>query len=208
MNMNSDPTRLTPSHFQAHAELELLQLVLHDESPYPWNPAEVGADNYFAELEAALEREVAATAWMAADFASRGQALAQTMEQMWAAIAPAPASTLTTDLFQQFVSQVPQDFLEKIAQKARQVLEANLSLADQLVACVQEALPEWGTDDLQVLARPFAYAMRGAETERLEAALRSVRCAQWTELTSIEQARLSLAIARYAIAQVPSDAAE
>jgi hypothetical protein len=73
---------------------------------------------------------------------------------------------------------------------------------------VQDCLPSWGEEDLQVLARPFAYAMRGSETEMLEVALRSVRCAEWADLSSIEQARLSLALARYALDQMPAIQAE
>jgi hypothetical protein len=206
--MTTDPTRSLPSSFQAQAELELLQLILQEHtlySNYPWNPAEPEAEAYFADLE----REVLATGWAEENFAIAGQSLATTLDQMWASVLPTAAVqesvsySISTELFQQIAGQIPQQLLERIIQQARQVLATNLSLAEQLVVCAKEVLPAWGEDDLQVLARPFAYAMRGAETEMLEAALRSVRYAAWTELSGIEQARLSLAIARYAIAQMP-----
>jgi hypothetical protein len=206
--MASDQTRPHFSSFHAQAERELLQLILHSDTPYPWNPAESEAEAYFAELE----QEVAA-GWSSAEIAAQGQALGSQLEQLWATVLPtaavreSTAQALSTELFTQFSAQVPKPFLDKIVARASQIITANLSVADQLVQCVQELLPEWGEDDLQVLARPFAYAMRGAETEMLEAALRSVRCAAWTELSGIEQARLSLAIARYAIAQLPNSAA-
>ena len=111
-------------------------------------------------------------------------------------------------MLQQFSTQVPQQLLDSILHRAQQVITTNLSLADQMVQCVQDCLPNWAEDDLYVLARPFAYAMRGADTEMLEAALRSVRCAAWTELSGIEQARLSLAIARYALSQMPANSVE
>lgn len=208
--MTGDPTRPLMSAFQAHAELELLELILHDDSPYPWNPSELAADAYFTQLE----QELVAAGWTTEAYASHGQALAATLEHAWATVepaiaaAPSAASTLNADLFQQFAAQVPQAFLDSIVQKARQLISTNLSMADQLVACVKDAMPNWGEEDLLVMARPFAYAMRGSETDMLEAALRSVRCAAWTELSGIEQARLSLAIARYAIAQAPAQSHE
>jgi hypothetical protein len=203
--MASDQVRPHFSSFHAQAERELLQLILQPEASYPWNPADPGAEAYFAELE----QEVAA-GWSSAELAVQSQSLSSQLEQLWATVLPTAtiqetaAQSLSADLFGQFAAQVPKSLLDKIVGRANQIIATNLSLADQLVQCVQELLPEWGEDDLQVLARPFAYAMRGAETEMLEAALRSVRCAAWTELSGIEQARLSLAIARYAIAQLPN----
>ncbi|NJO75592.1 MAG: hypothetical protein HC833_18590 [Leptolyngbyaceae cyanobacterium RM1_406_9] len=203
--MANDQVRPHFSSFHAQAERELLQLILQSEASYPWNPADPGAEAYFAELE----QEVAA-GWSSVELAAQGQTLSSQLEQLWATVLPTAtiqataAQSLSADLFGQFAAQVPKSLLDKIVGRANQIIATNLSLADQLVQCVQELLPEWGEDDLQVLARPFAYAMRGAETEMLEAALRSVRCAAWTELSGIEQARLSLAIARYAIAQLPN----
>jgi hypothetical protein len=201
--MSSDSSRFPLSNFREHAELELLHLVLQESETYPWNPAEQDAEAYFADLE----QEVMAAGWLEEDLMASGQVLAQTLNQMWDSVAPtvavqdSVAQSLSAELFQRFTAQVPQTFLESIVQRARALVSNNQSLADQLVACVSDLLPEWGNDDLQVLARPFAYAMRGGETEMLEAALRSVRCAAWTELSGIEQARLSLAIARYALSQ-------
>lgn len=198
--MASDHTRLPISSFRAQTELELLQLLMQDEVTYPWNPADPDSDAYFADLE----QELMASGWLEDDLVMQGQAVAATLEQVWATVPSDAEISPNLAVFQQFSTQVPQQLLDRILQQAKDVVASNLSLAEQLVYCVRGILPEWGDDDLQVLARPFAYAMRGAETEMLEAALRSVRCAAWTELSGIEQARLSLAIARYAIAQSPS----
>jgi hypothetical protein len=198
--------------FQAQAELELLQLMLQPEScsypgdsdasfTYPWNPAAPEAEAYFE----ALEQEVVKAGWSTTDLIEQGQILSNYLDQAWSDVpaATTQVSTSCTNLLQQFANQVPQRVLDAIVRRAQQVVVLNLSLADQMVQCVQECLPNWAEEDLQVLARPFAYAMRGAETEMLEASLRSLRCAAWTELSGVEQARLSLAIARYAIAQMP-----
>jgi hypothetical protein len=197
--MASDPTRPSFLPFQAQAELELLQLILQPDQTYPWNPYE--ADTYFADLE----QDGLAVGWTEDDFAVQGQALAAQFDQLWEAVAPAtpdPVRSVVDELFQRFAAQVPHDFLEGIVQRAQQVLSTNLSLSDKLVSCVQGLLPAWGEEDLMVLARPYAYAMRSAE---LDSTFTSVPSVAWSELSNVEQARLSLAIARYAIAQLPSD---
>ena len=210
--MSHNPSRPSMFPFQAQAELELLHLMLQPESSqaggeatepyavYPRNPGSPEAEAYFE----ALEQEVIKAGWSSDELAEQGQWLSGTLNQLWAE--PVPVESLYSSILRQFAAQVPPQILETIVQKAQQVAATNLTLADQIVQCVQACLPNWGEDDLQVLARPFAYAMRGAEPDLLESALRSVRCAAWTELSGIEQARLSLAIARYTIAQTPVSA--
>jgi hypothetical protein len=84
-----------------------------------------------------------------------------------------------------------------------------LALVDQLVESVQTVLTDWETDDLQVMARPLAFSMRGGQEEVLEVLLQSVRQTDWEALSELEQARLSLAIARYALGELAqSEAAE
>ncbi|NJR38214.1 MAG: hypothetical protein HC781_04380 [Leptolyngbyaceae cyanobacterium CSU_1_4] len=198
--MTQDPQRPSISAFQAQAEMELLRQILQEQPSYLWDPASLTAPSYFADLE----QEVLNAGWTTEELTEQGQIFATHLEQVWATV-PA-VNGLAADLFQRLALQVPPHFLEGILRKAQQVASANLSLADQLVQCVQDILPTWDTDDLQVLARPFAYAMRGSD-ESLESVLKSVRCANWDDLSSIEQARLSLAVARYTLSQ-SSDALE
>jgi SpoVK/Ycf46/Vps4 family AAA+-type ATPase len=200
--MTQDPQRPSISAFQSQAEMELLRQILQEKESYLWNPASLNAASYFADLE----QEVLNAGWTNEELTEQGQIFASHLEQVWATV-PA-TSSLAADLFQRLSAQVPQGLLDNIVQKAQQVISANLTLADQLVQCVQDSLPSWDSDDLQVLARPFAYAMRGAESESLESVLKSVRNAEWDDLSSIEQARLSLAVARYAIAQQSSSTLE
>lgn len=207
--MTRRPNRPATSLHQAQAELELLQLVLQKDAAdtYPWNPA--SAEQYFE----ALEQEVAKAGWSDEEIGEQGQILANYLEQVWTEFEPASVQTnlvetISVALNRQLSVQVPQQLLEGLVQRAQQLASCQLSLADWMVQCVQSCLPDWSADDLQVLARPFAYAMRGGDGEVLEVALRSVRCEAWTELSGVEQARLSLAIARYAIAQMPMDSGE
>ncbi|MGJ3249929.1 MAG: hypothetical protein ACFE0J_02185 [Elainellaceae cyanobacterium] len=198
--MNSDSSNTPISRFQAEAELELVKLIFNVDSSYPWEPSQVEADAYFEELEQSV-----ASDWPTEDIASRSQRFFAQLDQIWdTASSPEQVQELHTELVSRFGTRVPQPVLLSIAEQAQRVLTANLSLAEQLVRCVNDLLPNWGDDDLQVLARPLAFSMRGSNTDQLEAALRSVRYAAWTDLSGVEQARLSLAIARYAIAQLPA----
>jgi hypothetical protein len=200
--MTQDPQRPSISAFQSQAEMELLRQILQEKESYLWSPASPAAASYFADLE----QEVLNAGWTTEDLTEQGQIFAARLEQVWATI---PVVSQSAVLFQRLSSQMPKALLDRIMQRAQQVIADQLSLADQLVQCVQDSLPNWDNDDLQVLARPFAYAMRGSETESLDSVLKSVRAAEWDELTSVEQARLSLAVARYAISQAAdSQAAE
>jgi hypothetical protein len=73
---------------------------------------------------------------------------------------------------------------------------------EQLVACVRDALPSLAEEDLQVLARPMAYAMRDEASNVTESVLAATRALDWAALSEIEQARLGLTIAYEALSQL------
>ena len=158
---------------------------------YPWNPTDPDAESFLLELE----REFSLDDWDDSEVALRSSAFFNQLDGLWA------ATDLKTTLAQKFAS-VPQTLLATIARQAQKVVETSNSLADQLVQCVQEALPTWADDDLQVLARPLAYAMRSDGADVVDATVNSVRRIEWSDLSETEQARMSLAIARYAIDQL------
>ena len=217
--MASDLTRISISKQQAETELELLQVLLSDDA-YPWlvSPDDSSHHQYFDHLESQWTQDQSEDEMET--IATKSQSFFQTLDQAWAtadssqaastvpanAIADAPLASIQAVLTEQFQNRVPADLIHTLTQKAQALACQPLSLADQLVQSVQDVLPEWGTEDLHVLARPYAFAMRGPENDKLEVALRSVRYAAWTELSGVEQARLSLAIARYTLSQMPSDA--
>ncbi|XHX76623.1 MAG: hypothetical protein RBJ76_19600 [Stenomitos frigidus ULC029] len=159
--------------------------------PYVWNPATPEAEPFFKALEQALPLDD----WNAADVAIHSDRFFAQVNQLWS------NATLQETLIQRFATRIPQTLLTAIATRAQQVLSSSVSLADQLVQCVQEALPHLAEDDLHVLARPLAYAMRGNDSP-IESTLERVRSVEWDALSDVEQARLSLAIARYAIAEL------
>ena len=189
-------------------ELELLEALLTaDDAIYPWNPADLESEAYFSEQEQQLLLENC----LDAEIASGSDAFFSCLEKIWAETIPASepinvtsvadAVELQATLQQRFATYIPQSWLAAIARQAYDVLSGQKSIADQLVQCVQELLPNWAEDDLLILARPFAVAMRCPDTA-IESQLSHVSCQNWANVSEIEQVRASLAIARYALAQL------
>ncbi len=150
---------------------------------YPWNPADPESESFFNSLE----QKFSIDALSDAEIGDRADAFFSHLDSLFA------APTLETSLAQKFAT-VPQSVLNAIARQAQKLASSSATLADQLVQCVQEALPQWAEEDLQVLARPLAYSMRGEEP--------TVKSTDWARLSETEQARLTLAIARYALNEV------
>ncbi|HEY9782627.1 MAG TPA: hypothetical protein V6D09_21100 [Leptolyngbyaceae cyanobacterium] len=189
-------------------ELELLEALLApDDAIYPWNPADLESEAYFSEQEQQFLLEDC----LDAEIASGSDAFFSRLEKIWAETIPASepinvtsvadAVDLQATLQQRFATYIPQSWLAAIARQAYDVLSGQKSIADQLVQCVQELLPNWAEDDLLILARPFAVAMRCPDTA-IESQLSHVSCQNWANVSEIEQVRASLAIARYALAQL------
>jgi hypothetical protein len=150
---------------------------------YPWNPAE--GEDFFNRLEP----DGLLSGLDGAEVEARSADFFTKLDQVW-------ARDLQTTLARKFAT-VPQALLAAIARQAQQVAKNSSSLAEQLVDCVQSALPTWAPEDLQVFARPLAYAMRGSES--------ATPTKDWEQLSEAERAKLMLSIARYAIHQVQGE---
>ena len=174
---------------QTQAEMELLATIVQTDVAYPWNPAQLESESYLADLD---QEFALFDSFSDSDIAQKSQVLFAQLEQVWL------ATSLQKSLGEKF-ARVPQDFLARIAQSVQNATVKYQSLADQMVECVLDILPQWAEEDLQVLARPLAYAMRDADPEGVELVMATQRL--WAELSEIEQARVSLAVARYAISQ-------
>ena len=187
-------------------QAELLEALLQpEEAVYPWNPAEPEAEIYFAELEQGFSL----LDWQEdEEVESASQALFDRLHQCWTSPAIAAEEALRTSLSERFAALMPQAWIEAIAHKAQQLFSTNLPLADQLVLCVKPLLPSWTDDDLSVLARPLAYAMRGSSQQSSEAIPSTIRATEWTELSQMEKVRLSLAAAHAALVQLQHSAAD
>lgn len=166
---------------------DLAHSLLHfGEQTYPWNPTSLESDFYFNEAASDALFE----GWQADEVEAQSQGFFKQVNRLW----------VQQNLMQQFASTVPQQILQTLIKQAQQVVTSRLNLAEQLVQCVQSVLPEWDIEDLQILARPLAYAMRGTEADPMESLLNAGEI-EWTELSGIERARLSLAIAHKALLQ-------
>ena len=174
-------------------EAELLEVLLQPaEACYPWNPADPASE---VALDA-LAQEWEALGMEDWEVSTQAEALYHSFEQSFSR---SNRVSLLEQLKGNFASRIPLSWLESIAKNAQAAIAQSESLADRLITSVQELLPQWDVDDLQVLARPYAYAMRDVETPET---ISHVRNASWEELSETEQARLSLAIARYALHQL------
>ncbi|MCS6814178.1 MAG: hypothetical protein NZ772_11540, partial [Cyanobacteria bacterium] len=111
---------------------------------YPWNATSPNADPYL-EL---LDQYAAWEGWDSNELERQAKALANHCHQLW----------MTRSLSSCITNCLPDDLLNHIVQRVQATVNANLSLADRLIACVQDVLPSWNSDDLYVIARPLAYA--------------------------------------------------
>jgi len=182
---------------KSYTEAELLQTVLEAElseaTPYPWNSAAAG--RYFDQLEAATP-ELEVSEAEAKGFFSKLDALWGSSDAK--ATAKSTASVSLASLAQQLSSRciiVPQAALQSMVQQANALVDSQLSSLDQLVACVQHVLPQWDAEDLQVMARPYAYAMRSEEPKLPEGV-------EWESLSEVEQGRLAMAIANWIMTEL------
>ncbi|MFQ4146195.1 hypothetical protein [Chlorogloeopsis sp. ULAP02] len=201
---SSDDFQTLPS--QMH--LEFLEALLQPEdATYPWNPTQEQSDEYFAQLE----EQFALQDVLEDELTVRSQAFYSHLDTLWTAntehyncsINPSIVARLQESLQTSFAARVPQELLRAIAQKTTEMINSKQSMAEQLVNCVQGLLPSWGSEDLLVLARPYAYAMRSNESEKTaENALNNINEGEWSNLSEIEQARISLAIAYYALRKI------
>ena len=175
---------------QTQTQMELLATIVQTDVAYPWNPAQLESESYLSSLE---QEFALSDSFSDSDIAEKSQVLFAQLEQVWVAAA------LQKSLGDKF-ARVPQDFLARIAKSVQNATVKYQSLADQMVECVLDILPQWAEEDLQVLARPLAYAMREADSSGVEVVMETRR--PWAELSEIEQARVGLAVARYAISQL------
>jgi hypothetical protein len=182
------PSIPSPS-VRLQVELELLNTLFpemrcesQDRISYPWNPADPDAEACLAALEQAFSLDD----WSAEETSTRSQLFFGQLEQCW----------LRTDLSLRFAA-IPEILLDAIVDRAKQAIEQSVSVADRLVGCVRELFPDWNEADLHVLARPFAYAMRDGSDFSSVAAR-----ADWSALSELDRARLSLAAANYLLTQL------
>jgi hypothetical protein len=178
-------------------ELEILSLLMEPkEEIYPWDTTTLAAEAYFTEAE----QQLASDPWLEEELIATSPGFLSQLDNLWQAKAPVLQTPhLQAKLSAQFAQYVPQEWLATISRQASQLIDSQKSLGAQLVQCVQELVPNCLEEDLLVLARPYANAMRSnidSATVQL-----NITPEQWATLSEIQQAKVGLAIALYAIEQ-------
>lgn len=194
--MNESTNPATPVNAQQQAEQDLLHSVLSPAPSYPWDAYSQTTAEYLNQFE-----QDAADLWDDDAIASQWSQVSTLAASLWAGAADRLLATLT----QKFGARMPQPLLAQLSSQAQSAANSGQALMDQLIISAQAALTGWDAGDLQVMARPLSLAMRSGDADAVDAVVQSIRPADWEELTEIEQARLSLAIARYALAELDTD---
>lgn len=194
---------------KSEIELELLDtLLIPDDATYPWNPADSESEAYFSELE----HQFAMQDCLDESLTANSSAFYQTLDHLWSEVVTTSnckskpnlsvVERLQVSLISAFAHIVPENWLHSIAEKAAETFATQQSMSDQLVQCVQSVLPAWDVDDLFVLTRPFAHAMRSNESRDVISMIGKVKNQDWLTLSEIEQAKISVEIAEYAFRQL------
>lgn len=208
-------TSKTSHPLKSQVDLELLEALLQpDDATYPWNPVEEESENYFAQLEQQFQLEDV----LDEELTQRSQAFYNHLDTLWYSnlnsqhykcnTKSSVLVNLQKNLQAGFAASVPQDWITAIAQKAAEIFHSGQSKGEQLVECVQSVLPNWETDDLLVMARPFAYAMRSGEQQNVNSVVEKVGNREWTNLSEIEKAKVSLAVAYQALHELSNSQEE
>ncbi|BAY97033.1 hypothetical protein NIES37_09700 [Tolypothrix tenuis PCC 7101] len=201
---NSNTFNSSPSQ----VELDFLAALLEPaDATYPWNPADQESEAYFNELE---QQFLSDDLWQEDELNKRSQDFSSQLDNLWSTHNVDTASKshnlrqILMASLQEAFTVVPQGWLNTIAQNAAEIFSSQQSIGEQLVQCVQDMLPSWGADDLLVLARPYAYAMRSGEPQCPKAMITKLGNREWTSLSEVEQAKVSLAISYYALNELNS----
>jgi hypothetical protein len=182
-----------PEH-QHQSEAELMDgLLAASTIEYPWNPADPDTADYYAQTD----RQFSLDDWSDAEIAQKSQSLYARIESAWETTALGVTVSPLAALTAKFGARVPPQWLAQIAANVSHLATSQLEPVDRLVGSVQDLLANWAAEDLSVMARPYAFAMRcdlGMDDPD-----KIVRPLAWAELSDLERAKLTILIAQYAI---------
>ena len=192
----------------SQVDLYLLEALLEPtDATYPWNPADEETSAYFQQLE----QQFLTPDLLDEELTSRSHTFYSQLDTLWSDISTSEnykcntelnvVAALQKTLQTSFATYVPQDWIVAITQKAAEIFNSQQLIGEKLVQCALVVLPTWAADDLLVLARPLAYDMRSGEAQNLESVL-DVGNHEWSAISEIEKAKVSLAIAHYTLSEL------
>lgn len=172
---------------QYHQEL-IDDILLHD-AIYPWDFQDTDTEDYINYFEHQFTQ-----IWSEQELQARSEKFFHRLDQCWNVSASAnPYEILMAKLDQ----VIPQDWLEYLLSQVDQMKTLNLQPMDKLIKCVQPLLEQWSEVDLRVFARPLVYAMRGdCQSPPAQMIDSMIHNKLWTDLSEIEKAKITLAIAQ------------
>jgi hypothetical protein len=177
------------------SESELMDCLLASTTVnYPWNPTDPETAEYYTEVD----RQFNLDDWSDEEIGQKSQSFFASIQSCWENSPSAksdvnPLAALTA----KFGARVPQQWLAQIAANVSSLATSSLEPVDQLVQSVQDLLSNWATEDLLLMARPYAYAMRC--NPGVDDPDNIVRPLDWAELSEVERAKLTILVAQYAI---------
>ena len=180
-------------------QAELLELLLEEEACYPWDPTTPESEAYLSKLEQEF------TLLESLDTEEVQASTEVFFTHLHNCLTSLPNDTLLASLTEKFGQLVPQSWLEEIARGTKQVLAENLSHTQKLVQTVQPLLSNWVEEDIEVFARPFAYATRGNSNTEFEVALNQDAGEDWNNISPVKQARYTVMIAHYALRKLQAE---
>jgi hypothetical protein len=187
-----------PQHNSSEAESELMDCLLASSTAkYPWNPTDPETADYYSQSDAHFSLDN----WSDEEISLKSQSFFARIQSCWETVpgvesAPSPLAALTA----KFGVRVPQELLAQIAANVSSMATSQMEPVDRLVQSVCDLLSGWHTEDLFVMARPYASAMRG--NTDLDTPDQIVRPLEWAKLTEVERAKLTLFVAQYAISEL------
>jgi hypothetical protein len=182
------------SEHQHQSEAELMDgLLAASTIEYPWNPTDPDTADYYAQID----RQFSLDDWSDAEIAQKSQSFYARIQSVWETQAVGTTVSPLAALIAKFGARVPHEWLAQVAANVSHLATSQLEPVDRLVGSVQDLLANWAAEDLSVMARPYAYAMRcdlGMDDPD-----KIVRPLAWAELSELERAKLTILIAQYAI---------
>ena len=165
-------------------------LLLHD-SIYPWDLKDLETEEYINNLENQFSDN-----WTNQELENKAQSFFSRLNQCWDINSNC---NIYNVLSEQFGSTIPHNLLENISVEINKVITLNINPMERLIQCVKPLLSQWSEVDLQVFARPLVFAMRGDFEPEKDMVNSLMENKKWQDLSEVEQAKVTLAIAQYTL---------
>ena len=179
------------------SEAELMDCLLASSTAkYPWNPADPETAEYYTESDLHFSLDD----WSEVEIGEKSQSFFTSIQSCWEDAPSCAVVSPLAALTAKFGARVPQQWLAQIAANASSLATSNLEPVEHLVRSVRDLLSSWANEDLLLMARPYAYAMRcnpGVDNPD-----NIVRPLDWAELSEVERAKLTILIAQCAIDEI------